>query len=30
VAAPLLAEVEQARAELPRLRHVVVVGGDAA
>jgi 2-aminobenzoate-CoA ligase len=30
VAAPLLAEVEQARADLSRLRHVVVVGGDAA
>jgi 2-aminobenzoate-CoA ligase len=30
VAAPLLPEVEQARAELPRIKHVVVIGGDAA
>ncbi len=30
VAAPLLAEVEQARAELGRLRHIIVIGGDAA
>src|SRR5262245_18037681 len=30
VAAPLLAEVEQARAELRRIKHVVVIGGDAA
>jgi 2-aminobenzoate-CoA ligase len=30
VAAPLLGEVEQARAELPRIKHVVVIGGDAA
>jgi 2-aminobenzoate-CoA ligase len=30
VAAPLLAEVEQARAELPRIKHIIVIGGDAA
>jgi 2-aminobenzoate-CoA ligase len=30
VAAPLLPEVEQARAELLRIKHVVVIGGDAA
>jgi 2-aminobenzoate-CoA ligase len=30
VAAPLLAEVEQARPELHRIKHVVVIGGDAA
>lgn len=30
VAAPLLEEVEKARAELGRIRHVVVIGGDAA
>jgi 2-aminobenzoate-CoA ligase len=30
VAAPLLPEVEQARAELPRIKHIVVIGGDAA
>ena len=30
VAAPLLAEVEQAKAELRRIEHVVVIGGDAA
>jgi 2-aminobenzoate-CoA ligase len=30
VAAPLLAEVEQAKAELRRIRHVIVIGGDAA
>jgi 2-aminobenzoate-CoA ligase len=30
VAAPLLPEVEQARAELPRIKHVIVIGGDAA
>ncbi len=29
VAAPLLAEVEQARAELGRIKHVIVIGGDA-
>jgi 2-aminobenzoate-CoA ligase len=30
VAAPLLAEVEQAKAELRRIKHVIVIGGDAA
>jgi 2-aminobenzoate-CoA ligase len=30
VAASLLAEVEQARPELPRIKHVIVIGGDAA
>lgn len=30
VAAPLLEEVEKARADLSRVRHVVVIGGDAA
>jgi 2-aminobenzoate-CoA ligase len=30
VAAPLLAEVEQARAELRHVKHVIVIGGDAA
>jgi 2-aminobenzoate-CoA ligase len=30
VAAPLLAEVEQAKADLRRIKHVVVIGGDAA
>jgi 2-aminobenzoate-CoA ligase len=30
VAAPLLEEVDKARAELSRLRHVIVIGGDAA
>jgi 2-aminobenzoate-CoA ligase len=30
VAAPLLEEVEKARAELRRLRHVIVIGGDPA
>ncbi len=30
VAAPLLEEVERARAELGRIRHVIVIGGDAA
>jgi len=30
VAAPLLAEVEQARAELRRIKHVIVIGGEAA
>jgi 2-aminobenzoate-CoA ligase len=30
VAAPLLAEVEQARADLKRIKHVIVIGGDAA
>jgi 2-aminobenzoate-CoA ligase len=30
VAAPLLAEVEQARAELERIEHVIVIGGEAA
>ncbi len=29
VAAPLLAEVEQAKAELRRIKHVIVIGGDA-
>ena len=30
VAAPLLEEVERARAELEAIRHVIVIGGDAA
>jgi 2-aminobenzoate-CoA ligase len=30
VAAPLLDEVEQVRAELGRIKHIVVIGGDAA
>ena len=30
VAAPLLAEVEQAKAELRRIKHVIVIGGEAA
>jgi len=30
VAAPLLEEVERARADLGRIRHVIVIGGDAA
>jgi 2-aminobenzoate-CoA ligase len=30
VAAPLLQEVEKAKAELQRIKHVVVIGGDAA
>ena len=30
VAAPLLEEVEKAKAELQRIKHVVVIGGDAA
>ena len=30
VAAPLLEEVEKAKAELGRIKHVVVIGGDAA
>src|SRR5262245_55079336 len=30
VAAPLLEEVEKARAELGRIRHVIVIGGDPA
>lgn len=30
VAAPLLEEVEQARAQLEAIRHVIVIGGDAA
>lgn len=30
VAAPLLEEVEKAKAELPRIKHIVVIGGDAA
>jgi len=30
VAAPLLEEVERARAELATVRHVIVIGGDAA
>ena len=30
VAAPLLDEVEQARGDLRRIRHVIVIGGDAA
>jgi 2-aminobenzoate-CoA ligase len=30
VAAPLLAEVEQAKAELRRIKHVIVIGGDSA
>ena len=30
VAAPLLEEVEQARTDLPTVRHVIVIGGDAA
>ncbi len=30
VAAPLMAEVEQAKAELRRIKHVIVIGGDAA
>ena len=30
VAAPLLEEVEKARADLGRIRHVIVIGGDAA
>jgi len=30
VAAPLLEEVEKARPELGRIRHVIVIGGDAA
>jgi 2-aminobenzoate-CoA ligase len=30
VAAPLLEEVEQVRAELKRIKHIVVIGGDAA
>jgi 2-aminobenzoate-CoA ligase len=30
VAAPLLEEVERARADLRRIRHVIVIGGDAA
>lgn len=30
VAQPLLADVEAARPELPRIRHVVVIGGDPA
>jgi 2-aminobenzoate-CoA ligase len=30
VAAPLLEEVEKAKAELRRIKHVVVIGGDAA
>jgi 2-aminobenzoate-CoA ligase len=30
VAAPLLEEVEKARVDLPRIRHVIVIGGDAA
>ncbi|MGH7359617.1 MAG: acyl-CoA synthetase, partial [Candidatus Rokuibacteriota bacterium] len=30
VAAPLLEEVDRARAELRRIRHVIVIGGDAA
>lgn len=30
VAAPLLEEVEKAKAELPRIKHIVVVGGDVA
>jgi 2-aminobenzoate-CoA ligase len=30
VAAPLLEEVEKARGDLPTVRHIVVIGGDAA